>query len=155
MESVVLLQVNNLMENMVKVLHCATSVNLSLTTETLDRLTFSLTSSLNELLNQLAVTVPALAEPPASPARFHCLVLTLSLCFLTELQRSRLALPPHPGPSSWPVSRQPAGPALHYHVVPDQTEASFTRPDCTVPELPERQALQLPDLPDSVCQPVI
>ncbi|KAL6482494.1 hypothetical protein MHYP_G00105740 [Metynnis hypsauchen] len=48
--------VNNMMQHVAKILHCAASANLTLTSETLDSLSLQLTSSLNTLLNQLAMT---------------------------------------------------------------------------------------------------
>ncbi|KAL7851873.1 hypothetical protein SRHO_G00176580 [Serrasalmus rhombeus] len=48
--------VNNMMQHLAKILHCAASTNLTLTSETLDSLALQLTSNLNTLLNQLAMT---------------------------------------------------------------------------------------------------
>ncbi|XP_036412841.1 uncharacterized protein LOC118797672, partial [Colossoma macropomum] len=48
--------VNNMMQHVAKILHCAASTNLTLTSETLDSLALQLTTSLNTLLNQLAMT---------------------------------------------------------------------------------------------------
>ncbi|XP_049325328.1 uncharacterized protein LOC103033028 isoform X7 [Astyanax mexicanus] len=57
---------NNLMQDVVKVLQCADTTNLTLTPKTLETITLRLTTSLNLLLNQLANTNFSAPDSPFS-----------------------------------------------------------------------------------------